>query len=177
MKNEDFKDFYKKYYRFSVETALQVVKNRHTAEDIVQDMFEKLYQIRDNLDVSQEYRIRALVKRAALNKSYDYVKSAYARREMAASDTLEAHAGADSFNNGEAVLLRMEANQYKRLVLQKLRKENRESYEIMIKVKYLEMNPDEVAKEYGISRNTLNNRIHRTKCWIEKEILKMYGDK
>ena len=72
--------------------------------------------------------------------------------------------------NVEAQMLRMEKNQYQKMVLEKLRAINLTNYEILIKVKYLDIPPDEVAREYGITRNNVNNRIRRTKQWLMEEM-------
>ena len=45
-----------------------------------------------------------------------------------------------------------------------------ENYDIMMKTQYEEQSPDSVAEEYGLSRNTLNNRIFRTRDWLKKEL-------
>ena len=65
---------------------------------------------------------------------------------------------------------------YQKLVLSRLRVENELSYEIIMKVKYLGFSPDEVAEEYGMTRNAVNNRVMRAKNWLINELRKSYED-
>ena len=47
------------------------------------------------------------------------------------------------------------------------------SHDIFVKTKLLEIPPDIVAEEYGLTRNSVNNRNMRTKAWLNKEYKKM----
>ena len=71
----------------------------------------------------------------------------------------------------------MEESEYQKLVLQRLRDKNPVNYDILIKTKVLGMSPDSVAEEYGLTRNSVNNRILRTKEWMNKELEKLYRKK
>lgn len=176
MRNEDFKSFYKKYYRFSVKIAHRIVKDLSTAEDIAQEMFYSLYRELERVETEDEKKLCALVRVATINKARDYLKSAYVSKVVAAEDNEELEVPASVDNSTEAAVLCMEENQYAKLVLQRLREENRTSYDILMKVKYLDIPPDTVAKEYGITVNNVNNRIMRAKRWIEKELSRLYSE-
>ena len=82
----------------------------------------------------------------------------------------------DQRSGVEAQLLRMEESQYQKMILEKLRVVNKVNYDILIKVKYLDIPPDDVAREYGITRNNVNNRIRRTKQWIADEMSRVYKE-
>lgn len=81
MKNEDFNDIYRKYLGFSVNNAKKIVKDRMLAEDISQEVFCHLYMIKDSLDISCERKLKALIFYATLNKSRDYLKKPWKKRE------------------------------------------------------------------------------------------------
>ena len=55
--NENFDDIYLKYWKFSVNVALKIVKNRAVAEDISQETFYKQFMLGDKLDVSNEAKL------------------------------------------------------------------------------------------------------------------------
>ena len=76
----------------------------------------------------------------------------------------------DEKTDPEKILLRREEMEYRKQVLEKLRREQPLNYEILIKTKYFEIPPDLVAEEYGITRNNVNNRVLRTRKWISKEM-------
>lgn len=172
MKNEDFNDIYQKYRRFSVNNAKKIVKDRMLAEDISQDVFYHLYEMRDVLDMSCERKLKALIFTATVNKAKDYIKKPRRKRECFFEESM--YSGlADENQNPEVIMLRKEALEDKRRVLNKLRRENPVNYEMLIKVIYFGYPPDIVAEEYGITRNNVNNRVLRTRKWLRKELEKL----
>ena len=79
----------------------------------------------------------------------------------------------DERGDPEAQLLRMEEETYQRLVLRKLRMRNPQNYDILIKTKMHRIPASEVAEEYGITTNNVNNRNLRSKAWIIEELEKL----
>lgn len=172
--NEDFNKFFQEYMKFSVKVAFRIVRDKAIAEDIVQEVFWNLYKMGEKLDMSNEKKVRSLVFTSTVNKAKDYLKSAYAKRVQCSIDSDDGKEIEDARYSPEAAILRMEEREYQKLVLEKLRRENRMNYEILIKTKYLGIPPDVVAEEYGITRNNVNNRVLRTRQWIDKELKKLY---
>lgn len=175
MNNEDFGKFYLKYYKISFETAYRMVKDRALAEDLCQEVFARFYERMEEIDTSNERKLISYVKTVTVNHTKDYFRKAHVKREISASEKTSCGNRKISGNSVEAAILSMEENEYMKLILQRLRDTNRMNYEILIKVKYLDVPPGEVAKEFGITRNNVNNRILRTKRWIEAELSRMYG--
>lgn len=173
MKNEDFQIFYEKYFGFSNEVIYQIVKDQSLAEEISQELFYHLYESDHKLDFTNENRLRAFVTKASVNKALDHFKKACVKKEMPGSDE-DTCCVFEIENAVEAAILQMEENEYRRLVLQRLRAKNRINYEMLIKVKYLDIPPEEVAREYGTTRNNVNNRIFRARHWLEKEMSRLY---
>ena len=62
MKCENFKDIYRKYRGFSTSVAEKVLKDDVIAEDISQEVFSHLYEIRATLDFSNEKMIKSLMQ-------------------------------------------------------------------------------------------------------------------
>lgn len=171
--NEEFENIYNKYWKFSIKMAFKIVKDAELAKDISQDVFYHLYQLGDYIDISNEGKLRSLIAVASTNKAKDYVKSSYAKK-VSTSDRIEEYEvsvepGAD------AAILRMEKNEYKKMVLMRYRDYNREYYDILMKVHYLGIPASEVAKEYGITVNALHGRILRARLWLKAEFMKLYG--
>lgn len=173
--NEDYKAVYEKYLRFSIRIAKQIVKDEALAEDIAQEVFYHMYEICETVDLSDERKLRAFITVSTSNKAKDYLKKNHVKRELLPTedDELGFEGATESL---EDTILRKEDTKYRRSILQKLRKKNPMNYEILIKVKFLDLSPDDVAKEYGITRNNVNNRILRTKIWLQKELLLMQKD-
>ena len=166
---ENFDDAYEKFHRLSVKTAFRIVKDKTIAEDISQDVFYHLYEIRDTLDFSNERKLRALISAATANKARDYFKKSSWKREKCALEDVSFWEKADEALDPESILIRREEKEYVRLILDRLQKKNPLNYEILIKIKVFGMLPDQIAAEYGITRNNVNNRILRTRAWIREE--------
>lgn len=176
MKNENFADIYNEYHRFSTRLAFRIVKDRGIAEDISQEVFYGIYKMGSRLDVSDERKLHGFISTATVNKSKDYLRKTYRKREIGAVDDSVMESFQDKNCDVEASILHMEKQEYYNLVLQRLRDQNRMNYDILMKVKCLGISPDIVAEEYGITRNNVNNRVLRTKTWLQNEMSKIYGD-
>lgn len=173
MKNEDFNDIYRKYHRFSVKSAYRLVKDRMLAEDISQEVFYHLYGIMDTLDLSNEKKLRALIFMATVNKAKDYFKKPWKKQERTVLDERTRRKTLDENLNPERIMMNREEAEYRKQVLLRLRRINPVNYNILVMVKYFGISPDSVAEEYGITRNNVNNRILRTRKWMETELEKL----
>lgn len=173
MKNEDFEDVYQKYHKFSVRNARKIVKDRMAAEDISQDVFFRLYEIRETLDLSCEKMLRSLIFMATVNKAKDYLKKPENKFECSGLDELEYAEPYGKHLDPEEIIIHKEDVEFRNRVLISLREKNPMNYDILIKVAYFEIPPEVVAEEYEITRNNVNNRILRTRKWMRKELNKL----
>ena len=80
--NEDFKDIYQKYQRFSAGIAFKIVKDKAAADDISQEVFYHLYKLGEKLDLADEERVRSLIATATVNKAKDYFRKAHVKMEL-----------------------------------------------------------------------------------------------
>ena len=112
--------------------------------------------------------------RATTNKCIDYFRKASSRPEdFTINDEESAYEPADEKMNPEARMLRMEEEKYQKLILNRLRQRNPMNYDILVKTKLHELSSAEVASEYGITPNNVNNRNLRSKAWIIEEMEKI----
>lgn len=176
MNNENFADIYNEYHRFSTRIAYRIVKDRAMAEDVSQEVFYNIYKMGSRLDLSDEQKLHNFIATATVNKAKDFLRRTYRKREVGIADDSVMEAFQDKGCDVEAKILHMEEQEYYNLVLQRLRDQNRMNYDILIKIKRLGIPPEIVAEEYGISRNNVNNRILRTKIWLQNEMSKIYRD-
>lgn len=173
-KSEDFKYIYEKYKRYSAKVVFRIVKNTALAEDISQEVMVKLFQMRDELDTSNEKKLHSLVFTMSVNKAKDHFKKADVKRELYVLDN-DGNEGLGNFSSDPLErLLRQEKTEYQKLVLQRFKEKKPDHYDILVKVKVLGIPPAAVAEEYGISVNVVNNRILRAKRWLLKELSQDY---
>lgn len=67
-----FEELYKKYYIFLCLIAEHIVRNPSDAEEIVSDVFVKLWNIREKIDISTS--IRGYLVKAVHNTSLNYIE-------------------------------------------------------------------------------------------------------
>lgn len=172
--NKIFEDIYLKERKFSRMMILTIVKNEDIAEDICGDVFARLYEMGEELDMSDRGRVHSLITTMSYNKAIDYLRKSSVKLDTGFEENRVETP--DERYNPEAVILRMEEDEYAKLILQKLRRKNPMNYDILVKVKYVGLSPASVAEEYGITVNNVNNRLLRTKRWFLKELKKLYKD-
>lgn len=158
---ENFDDFYDHYQGFSAYVAFCITEDYELSKDISQEVFLALFKVKEKLDYSRPDKLKALVMKATSNKCMDYYRKASSRQESYTIDDEEnAYEPVDEKSNPEARILRMEEEKYQKLVLNR-------------KTKFQELSAAEVASEYGITPNNVNNRNLRSKAWIIEEMEKI----
>lgn len=173
MINENFDIFYDEYQRFSAYVAYCMIGDYDLAMDISQEVFISLYKIRDRLDYSNDRGLRRLVTKATTNKCIDYLRKSSSTYELLLLDDETVAEFADERYDPEAKLLHMEEAKYQSLVLERLRKKNPMNYDILIKTKLYGVPAAEIAEEYGITVNNVNNRNLRSRAWLTEEMEKL----
>ena len=172
MNSEEFRAFYKRYYDISVKIASGIVQSRFTAEDVTQEVFLYFYGIKERLDVSCEAKLHALVVWKTTNKGRDYLRKSYVKREVMLDNNV-AELQYRTTESAEAALLGMEKKQYLSMAFENLHRKNPVNYLIFMKVVMLGIPTDEVAREFGYTRNNVNNRVLRARSWLLEELARL----
>lgn len=172
MNSEEFKAFYKRYYEVSVKIASGIVQSRFTAEDVTQEVFLYFYGIKERLDVSCEAKLQALVVWKTMNKGRDYLRKSYVKREVMFENDV-ADLQYRTTESAEAALLGMEKQQYLSMAFENLYRKNLINYKIFMKVVMEGISTEEVAREFGYTRNNVNNRVLRARNWLLEELARL----
>ena len=61
------------------------------------------------------------------------------------------------------------------MILEKFRAEQPMNYEILIQVKFAGIPVETVAREFGLTKSGVNNRIYKAKRWLKEHYRKIYG--
>lgn len=80
MNDKEFSVLFKKYYTQLCTFSYKYVRNTQDAEDIVEDVFCRLYEKKDEIFIKDS--LRSFLYRCAANKSLDYLKSATNKQEI-----------------------------------------------------------------------------------------------
>ena len=130
------------------------------------------YRIKDRLDMSSERKLYSLVVTETTNKGRDYLRKSYVKREVM-FDNEVSELQYKSVESAEAALLGMEKAQYITMAFENLHQKNPVNYEIFMRVVMLDISTDEVAREFGYTRNNVNNRVLRAKKWLLEELARL----
>lgn len=146
-----------KIYRF----ALSYLKSEYDAEELVQDVFLKLWVKRDSLDISGN--IRAYLYKVAVNSIYDFIRRK--NLELAFQEFVNGHTDEDDSTWDEVVYNDLAA-QLDQLMAQM--PEQRRKIFKMSKEKGL--SNDEIAESLGLSKRTVENQIYRATAFLKDKL-------
>ncbi len=135
-----------------------------TSEDLTQDTFLSAYKHLSEFDGKHE---RAWLCRIATNKCLDYMQSA-ARRSIPVEDIETQDCRAPDGNTPESICLEEEARS---TLLVRCRSLKAPYDEIAKAYYYDEMDADEIARQRGMKRKTVQTQIYRARNMLRK----LYG--
>ena len=129
-------------------TAYLLTGDRHTAEDLVQTAFAKLYLSWDR--VQRRELVDGYVRRILVNEHNSLWRRAFKRREVISDDVPEAHAPADRHDDGESTALWA--------FVQTLPRRQRA---VIVLRYYEDLSEAEIAETLGISVGTVKSQASR----------------
>lgn len=162
-----FEQLFKKYYQDLYQFCFRYVKQEETAEEIVQDVFVKLWQQKKQPDFHTS--VKAYLYAAVKNASLNYLKSQYARQQFEGHETSKNEL--QSFNTQETI----DFDELSKLVseaVESLPKQCRTIFEMSRTGGYTYQ---EISKELDISPKTVENQMGIALKKL-KEHLRTYWD-
>ena len=148
-----------KIYRF----ALSYLKSEHDAEELVQEVFLKLWDKRESLN--SFLNIRAFIYKIAVNSIYDFI-----RRKNVEQAFLNFAEGKNSLTDEtwQEIIFNDMLAQVNSL-LKQMPDQRRKIFKMS---KEKGMSNDEIAEALGLSKRTVENQIYRATAFL-KENLKL----
>lgn len=155
---ELFERYAPKIYNFS----LSYLKNTADAEELVQDVFLKVWEKREILDAAQN--VKAYIFKIAINSIYDFIR----RRniENAFNDFAKVNFSAASNNTWDTVIYKEMQSTISDLV--KLMPEQRRRVFLLSKKKGL--SNDEIAQKLELSKRTVENQLYRAIGFLKEQL-------
>lgn len=136
-------------------TCYAFVKDVHTAEDLYQETFIKVYRHMDSFN--GDCSVKTWITRIAVNTCKDYLKSAYSRHVVPMDEFLEDQISTtDDFREVENADLNEQIKDAVMSLPVKYR-------EVVICVYYNEMSVADCAKQLDISEGTVKSRLSRAR--------------
>ncbi|MFV0268183.1 MAG: RNA polymerase sigma factor [Draconibacterium sp.] len=163
IKKDDKKAFQKLFERYAPRIynfSLSYLKDENDTEELVQNVFLKIWEKRDLLNTSQN--IKAFIFKIAVNTIYDFIRRKniegafldYARLNYTANENYTWHSVIfeEMQQNLNALLAQMPEQQQKIFRLSKL-----EGF-----------SNDEIAQQMNLSKRTVENHLYRALTFLKK---------
>lgn len=165
-KDEMFEEIYRTYQNDVYKISWYYTKDEYIAQDIAQKTFYKFYLHFENVNLE---KIRSYLLRCARNLSYNWLRDMKHEQGDYIDNIPEESAillsAEDEYIKDES---RTARKMFASEILQKVWEENESWYDILNLIYCLDKSHDEAARELGMSRDVLYNKLYRAKRWIRK---------
>lgn len=155
---ELFNLYASKIYAF----ALSYLKNKPDAEELLQDVFLKIWEKRELLD--PEKNIRAYLFKIAVNTMYDFIRKK--NLERAYADFSSAHFQPDAESLWHEVIWKEMLSALDHLVSQMPEQRRR----IFLLSREEGLTSQEIADQLNLSKRTVENQLYRAILFLKKHI-------
>lgn len=170
-------DLYTEIFRANVndvyKTALHYSENQHTAEEIVQEVFYKLYLHIDHINVDAVSGwLLTTTRRMAMNYKRDHQREIPTEEVYEDTyDLLAEEALEDKFTKA---LYEAQCREFLDKILDEMFYANERWYDAVTITYGLGKPQKEVAEGMGVSVEGLHSMLHRVKKWVKKNYGKEY---
>lgn len=141
--------------------AYTYVKSWPTAQDVVQDVFVKVYHQYERREAL--YSMKAWLIRLTINQSKDYLKSSWFRRVIRL-ESLQIE------KTTKSAALDMEQQQFNEQLSQAVLALKQEYREVIFLFYYEELTVPEISKILNVKEPTLHSRLRRAKSVLQEKL-------
>jgi len=164
---EAFMVLYDRYHVLIYQWVLKLVKVPHLAEDLVQEVFLKIWKIREHINPQQSFP--AFLYRISRNMAFNTIK------KIASEEKLQAQVMTELRNNCESAENKLLWQQYEEILRNAVEQLPKQRQKVFKLCRTEGKTYEEVAQELGISRNTVKEHMVLAVKNI-KEYFYRYGD-
>ncbi|MFC7440209.1 RNA polymerase sigma factor SigX [Laceyella putida] len=161
----DFEALFKTHYPFVVRQVMRIIPSQSVAEDIAQDVFLRFY----HANRSGVEHVAAWLTRAAINASYNYLRSEKRHSARVEKETMHSSGTAPST---ESRWLEREEIAAVRNILSQMDERERN----LLLMKYSGFSYDELAEAINIKKESVGTLLSRAKSKFRKQYKQIRGD-
>jgi RNA polymerase sigma-70 factor (family 1) len=165
IKNGDITSFtilFNHYYKDLVTFSFGFVHNLAVSEEIAQDVFIKLWETRQHLEIDRS--LKSYLLKSVQNRSLNWIKHLRIRSEF--NNHILAHHSL-SENETEEYILHSELESRLKNVLEKIPAETAQAFRMN---RFENMSYPEIAEKLGVSVRTIENRISKALVFLREEL-------
>ena len=162
-----FEDLIDQYSEELLRLAFTYVKNRQAAEDVVQDVFLRAYEKRDDFKGLSSYK--TYLYRMTINRCYDYLRS-WSFKNIQISNKIVLIFHGDNSTETLAITKNEKFMLGKEILTLALKYR-----EVLILYYYKDLNVDEIATILNCSTNTVKTRLKRAREKLKVKLEKRGG--
>lgn len=173
-KDKMFESIYKSCEEDVYRACLHMTMDEELASEMTQRAFVNFYERFDTLDVECA---KAYLIRSARNLLYNYYRKT--SRECGLDDADKEFEKAGLIVEGVETqyfedVRRMMIKELSDEILMDLKEHHEKWYEVVYRMFSMDMTPEEIAAELGVTKDVVYTRLHRTKLWIQKNYKKSF---
>lgn len=152
---------FKQYYSYICSAVYKIIPDPVTTEDLAQDVFYELWRKRERIEINSS--LKAYLKRAAINKALNYIRSKKMKFDSDDDDTVINIAERSSEGELEAMELQDIINAAIDTLPEKCRI-------VFMMSRFEEMSYKEIAAALEISIKTVENQISKALKILKKAV-------
>lgn len=185
MTDDKFQEIYHQYYQLVKSVVYDILKDIDFAEDICQEVFLMFAEKASFLNERYyQYWLIVSAKRKAIDfcrKSYqvhEVTTEAFPQEEVLYENESEWNSNSISNRNSfeDRVMNKIVFQEFTGKLFEDLAKKDSVWYEIVIRLYVENQDAEQVARDLGISIETLRTKKHRIKKWIKKNYSDKFND-
>lgn len=165
---DQFVALYEEFKRITFYTIRQLVSDNYMAEDLLQEVFLIIAKHLDRINMEDKARTRSYILTIARNYSIDYLRKQKRTKEDLQEDDFRIdqsppNIGKDILNN----LIVQDI--YDKLIAEMSKMKDK--YRMVMELKYInEFTDNEIAEFLGITRQSVQVRLHRAKIMLRSKM-------
>ena len=170
-KRARFEVIYRENQHDMYKVALYYMQHEQAALEITQKAFYNLYLHFENVDPKT---MRAYMGRTIRNMTYNWTRD----NKIAKEGNIEDYYEDLMIDSLEEIIIRNEEKQaaydLASDILSGLYAKNQRWYDAIMLVYYLEIPQEQVARDQGVEKDVISNRLYRAKQWIRQQYKEQY---
>ena len=171
--NVVFERIYRENLHDMYKVALYYTLHEQAAVEITQKAFYNLYLHIEEVNLET---VRAYLGRTIRNMTYNWTRD----NKIAKEGNIEDYYEELMIESLEEIIIRKEEKDIAwRLasnIMDALYKKNPRWHDVVLRVYYLEIPQEEIAREEGVAKDVISSRLYRAKQWIRQNFQDQYDE-